>query len=608
MTMATTTTCLLAASLVNFSFASPPDGGTSPQERVSNPNTGSQAGSGGTAPKPYQDLVGAYLAKFKPIYKGPISGLAKKTIIGPNKERLLVGDVTKNLFALQRDLEQQLRKAPSGALFGGVTVVELGIELPDAYILTRAIRFYVADADKLRAASPVFADAVPKPNGKMTLKDLTPEMRAGFFQAKDALLGTTTDSPVSASGPSSPTTLEPPLRRAAQLSDQALLDATITGIGEQTVTDTFVFLKNQPTITLQGQIMIPAFRDGVVDISQREPMAQTFAQPLPGPLPLPTTISSGGLIDQTAQLMQGFTYPNHWHWKRRWEFWTGHAELEAQLSYGFGVRAPVELRLRLAPSVVSTTGTHDSSSRIDGLISAHTLDGDANFYNRAGMVSSTIFDGKEFVLFASFCYGYSFEALWIDLGTRACDPYGFDFSRDFKPPMGESWERLMEVFIPPEWTHTVIDVGFARGTLEVGAALEAKGSLAARLRAYVDDAALALRAANTVLTNEHVVRLSTPDAPQTFTAMLPIRSSPGTSVFGLIADSFVYHAEMSLLPGLRYGVRIGYGSFSRSFSDTFWVDAWRIHLPSIELDTHEPTRSQVKLQGSKTYKRSIVGD
>lgn len=605
--MITTTTYSLLL-CANLSFASPPAGGSDPQTSATNPNTGAQSASPSATSKPYQDTVSAYLAKFKPIYKGPISGLAKKKIIGPNKETVLVGDVTKNLFALQADLEKQLRAAPTGALFGGVTVVEVGIELPDAYILTRAVRFYVADADKLRGASPIFANAVPKPAGKMTLKDLTPEMRAGFFVAKDGLLATNDAPATSASASSSTNTLEPPLRVAAQLSDQALLDATISGVGEQTVTDTFVFLKNQPTITLQGQIMIPAFSGGVFDISRREPMAQNFAQPLPAPLPLPTTNSSAGFVDHKAQLIQGFTYPNHWHWKRRWDFWTGHAEIEAQLNYGFGVRVPVELRLRLEPSVISTTGTQDSSSPIRGSISAHTVDGDRTFYQRAGMIEAANFDGKEFVLFANFCYGYSFEALWIDLGSRACEPRGFDFSRDFKPPMGETWQRLMEVFIPPEWTQTVIDLGVVKGSLEVGAALEAKGNFVARLRAYLDNDPLGLQAANTTRANEHVVNMSTPDAVQSFTALIPVRSNPGTSVFGLIADTFVYHAQLSLLPGLRYGVRIGYKYFSRSFSDTFWVESWRIHLPSITLDTHEPTRSQVNVQGTKTYKESMFGN
>lgn len=603
--IATATYSLLLCA--NLSFASPPAGGNDPQESATNPNTGTPSGSPSTATKPYQDTVSAYVAKFKPLYKGSIAGLAKKTIIGPNKEKITVGEVTKNLFALQADLEKQLRAAPTGALFGGVTVVEVGIELPDAYILTRAIRFYVADADKLRGASPIFADAVPKPKGTMTLKDLTPEMRAGFFLAKDGLLATNAGSGASASGPST-TTLEPPLRLAAQVSDQALLDATVAGVGEQTVTDTFVFLKNQPTITTQGQIMIPAFRNGVFDISSREPMAQTFAQPLPAPAPLPITNASSGFVDHRAQLMQGFTYPNHWHWKRRWEFWTGHAEIEAQLDYGFGVRVPVELRLRLEPSTISTTGAQDSSAQIRGSISAHTVDGNATFYSRSGMINSTIFDGKEFVLFANFCYGYSFEALWIDLGSRACEPRGFDFSRDFTPPMGDTWQRLMEVFIPPEWTQTVIGLGVVKGSLEVGAALEAKGNFVAKLRAYLDDAALGLQAANTTRANEHVVTMSVPDAVQSFTAMIPMRSRPGTSIFGLVADSFVYHAQLSLLPGLRYGVRIGYKYFSRSFSDTFWVEGWRIDLPSISLDTHEPTHSEVKVQGTKTYKRSLIGE
>lgn len=570
------------------------------QSRQNNPNTQPQK----TSSKPV-DLISMYMAKEKPLYQGPISGLAKKTIVDQDKRVVTIGQVSKGLFSSQDRLQAELRKAPAGALLGPVKVVETAVELKDAYIITRKVGFIVANPSALRGASASFAKQVPKARGQMTIKDLTPEMTTKFFAAKSSLLAQGATGPqTSASSQSVSYPANHPLRKAAQVSDQALLDAIVDGAGEMTVEDSFLFLKVLPVITPSGQIMIPGYSQGVYNLGTREPMKQSFARPMPTQLPAPATSVTGGVTTMTSQLINGFTYPHHWHWKRRWEFFMGHAQLEAALNYGFGVRVPIELETKLEPNTITNRGATDTIKDVTATLKAKTVDGDADFYRRAGMFSNGVLNGKEFVLYANFCYGYSFEAFWVDLGYRPCRPDGFDMSQDYKPPMGSSWQRLFEYFIPAEITRTVVDLGVVKGSLQLGAALEGKGSFSAKVRMFLGSALLAsIQQPNQQRSTEHNIILADPNAALSFRAVIPAMNQSGQTTFGIESSAYTYRAELSLLPGFKYGVTIGYKALSRTFSDTYWFESWRIHLPSITLGTHPTTRTEVRVVGNKTYQR-----
>lgn len=143
-----------------------------------------------------------------------------------------------------------------------------------------------------------------------------------------------------------------------------------------------------------------------------------------------------------------------------------------------------------------------------------------------------------------------------------------------------------------------------KGSLQLGAALEAKGSFSAKVRMFLGSQLLhSIHVATQQRLTEHAVVMADPNAALTFRAVVPAMTQAGEVKFGVVSDGYVYRADLSLVPGLKYGVRVGYKSLSRSFSDTFWLDSWRVMLPSITLGTHATTRSEVRVEGNKTYQR-----
>jgi hypothetical protein len=536
--------------------------------------------------------IGKQFARERPIYQGALSGLSKKTVMLPDKRTLTVGELGRSLFADQQRLEAELKRAPAGSLLGAVKVEEVGYEYAHAYVLTRTVSVVVADPSKLRQGSPTFSRIAPKAKGQMTLKELKPEALQRFFKAKAGLLA---DEPGAH-----------PLRLAAAKGDQALLDAVVDGAGELSVSDSFMILKVSAALNAQGQLLAPPFGGGVYDLSKRAPIAGQLARPTPEPLVLPATQRSSGVTTVTSQHLNGFTYGHDWFWERRWEFFSGHVWLAAGLAYGFGLRMPIELKARMTPNAVATTGSTDQPSRFEVEVSAQTLDGGATHFTQAGLGQPLRRNGEEFLLFAELGYGYSFEALWMSFGYREYSTYGFDFSQHFKPPQGGAWSAIKEYFIPAEVTRTKLDLGVVKGQLELGVRLDGRGWVDVVVKLLHKGQAQLAMLPNGQGGTAHTLRLEGADKPIKLSTSLGL-GEPGETTFGFLIDQIKYTVELSLLPGVRYGVTIGYSWLSKSFSDTLWFESLRVPLPSLTLGTHEGTRAEVRYEGGeKTYRRTAA--
>lgn len=529
-------------------------------------------------------------ANEAPSYQGAPSGLAKRTVLLPDKRTLTVGELGKSMFKDQQRFEAELKQAPAGALLGAVKVDEVGYEYAHAYVLTRTVSVVVLDPAKLRVASPTFARIAPKARGQLSLKDLRPDALPRFFKAKTTLLAN------EAGGH--------PLRLAAAKGDQQLLDAVVDGAGELSVSDSFMILKVSTTLNPQGQVMAPPFMGGVYDLSKRAPIATQLPPAAPELVPLPTSQVSSGMTRVRGQCLNGFTYGHDWFWERRWEFFSGHVWLAAGLAYGFGLRIPIDLQAKVTPTQVTTTGSNDQPAKFDVEVSAGTLDADAAYFAQAGLGQPLRRNGEEFLLFAEMGYGYSFEALWMNFGYRPYSTDGFDFSQHFKPPQGGAWSAIKEYFIPSDLTHTRLNLGVVQGQLELGVRLDGRGWVDAVVRLlHKGQAQLALQT-NGVGGTTHTVRLEGPDKPVKLQASLGL-GAPGTTSFGFWIDQLKYTMELSLLPGVRYGVTIGYSWVSKSFSDTLWFESLRVPLPGLTLTTHAGTRSELRYEGgTKTYQRT----
>lgn len=549
-----------------------------------------------SAQVPNQSAIGAgwsgrQFANERPIYQGALSGLAKRTVVLPDKRTRTVAELGKSLFTDQQRFEAEIKQAPAGALLGAVKVEEVGYEYAHAYVLTRTVSVVVLDPAKLRIASPTFARIAPKAKGQLSLKDLKPDAIGRFFKAKAKLLGN-----------------EPgghPLRLAAAKGDQGLLDAIVDGAGELSVSDSFMILKVSTVLNAQGQLLAPPFQGGVYDLSQRAPIAGQFAPATPELLPLPTSQVSSGLTRVRGQFLNGFTYGHDWFWERRWEFFSGHVWLAAGLAYGFGLRMPIELEATLSPNKVSATGSVDQPASFEVDVAARTLDGDVNHFAQAGLGQPLRRNGEEFLLFAEMGYGYSFEALWMNFGDRPYATEGFDFSQHFTPPQGGAWTAIKEYFIPAELTRTRLDLGVVQGQLELGVRLDGRGWIDVVVKLLHKGQAQLAMLANGQGATAHALRLEGPDKPITLRSSLGV-GAPGTTYFGFWIDQIKYTMELSLLPGVRYGVTIGYRWLSKSFSDTLWFESLRVPLPAMTLGTHDGTRSALRYEGGvKRYHRTI---
>ncbi len=556
------------------------------QETHASPSQPAPAGQAGSGP----GWSGRQFANETPIYRGAPSGLAKRTVLLPDKRTLTVGELGKSMFKDQQRFEAELRQAPAGALLGAVKVEEVGYEYAHAYVLTRTVSVVVLDPAKLRVSSPTYAKLAPKAKGQLSLKDLRPDALPRFFKAKAALLAN------EAGGH--------PLRLAAAKGDQQLLDAVVDGAGELSVSDSFMILKVSSALNPQGQLLAPPFMGGVYDLSKRAPIATQLPPAAPELVPLPTSQVSAGLINVRGQCLNGFTYGHDWFWERRWEFYSGHVWLAAGLAYGFGLRIPIDLQAKLTPTKVSTTGTVDQPAKFAVEVSAGTLDADVNHFAQAGLGPPLRRNGEEFLLFAEMGYGYSFEALWMNFGSRPYAPEGFDFSQHFKPPQGGAWSAIKEYFIPPDLTHTRLNLGVVQGQLELGVRLDGRGWVDVVVRLLHKGQAQLAFLGNGAGGTSHTLRLEGPDKPTKLQTSLAIEA-PGTTSFGFWIDQIKYTMELSLLPGVRYGVTIGYGWLSKSFSDTLWFESLRVPLPTLTLGTHAGTRSELRYEGGvKTYQRT----
>lgn len=529
-------------------------------------------------------------ANETPSYQGGLAGISNKKVTLSGGRSITVGELTKDIFKDQKAFEAQLRAMPAGALFGTVSFEEKAYEYAHAYVVMRKVSAVVADPKLARASSPVFARIAPAPKTVGTLKELEPAAVQKFFAAKTKLLGNESTGH--------------PLQKAAQQSDQALLEAISHGAGPISIRDSFMILKVASTVNAQGQVLAPPSQGGVYNLGSRSALSGSLlAPPLPQ-ISLPPEQRSSGFTTVRAALLNGFTEAHDWFWDRRWEFFSGHAYLAAGLSYGFGIRIPIEVTARMTPFQVNNYGSIDSAADFTVDFQARTLDGDAAHYQAAGLNSTARHNAEELLFFANFGYGYSFEALWINLGNRPYQTMGFDFSQNFTPPQGGEWKPLKEYFIPASLTRTELDLGVVSGALELGARLDGRGQLDATGKLLFDGAPVISQRTDGNRTGP-VQPLRFTSATQTIglRGNLPLIPSGSTKSFGFLFEQPVYTAEFSLLPGVKYRATVGYKWISKSFSDTLWFESLRVPLPSLTLGPHAGARSELRYEkGTKTYK------
>lgn len=123
----------------------------------------------------------------------------------------------------------------------------------------------------------------------------------------------------------------------------------------------------------------------------------------------------------SKDLLNGFTLGEaqsyEWHTRQRVNLWVKKITLyelgiRFYYSYGFGIRIPMQSKIRISDSQLDNHPTSAQDYRID--IGIQTLDGDEGFYSSVGIDPNKIFAGKEFVLEVS--AGIQLNAYVIGIG------------------------------------------------------------------------------------------------------------------------------------------------------------------------------------------------
>ncbi|MEZ4250777.1 MAG: hypothetical protein R3B99_21330, partial [Polyangiales bacterium] len=517
----------------------------------------------------------------------------------------------------QEQITRELARA-GGALAGAVETVDEGYDLGDRVVLVRTTRFSVNDPAAVRRASPTLNRFMASRRTPASTNALSlPDVQAGLARARQEY----------ASRPPND-----PLRRAAEQGDAQLVAAITSGVGEMEVIDTFV-LPTQPMPENNGVLQLPVEVDGRWDYARLRNGGLQPLRPTTAVSPLQTGVTSqvgvtasvqtiggvqnraaeGGVLERTYEFLSGFTWGRTWEWERRWNYASGFFRVSFKAGLGFGVRIPSRATVRMSPQSQLLVGVREQDAAFNTEVSFETVDGDADFYRRAGLASSRVFEGNELVMQATAGFGYKFRALWHDWAHEPLRERGFDYNQNFRAPMSANWSPVAEVFVPPNLTRSEVNLGVMGGSASIGVQLAAKGRVRATYRSLIQGQ-VAPSMTNNLTRPEHTLEWANPGQPLRFVTALPVPPNPSVTqsrTYGFELGDVHYTTDWSLVPGIRVNFWVGVHAagefFGRTFETTVWLDSFRIHLGNTTLGPHDGTTRWRRDEGGRRNFRQSVG-
>ena len=573
---------------------------------------------GGQRPKVDAGSVLALNLGKAPIRKGAPSAFSTATVELADGHTVRIGEITGE--SKHKAMRKKLRELPTGAVFGSVKESAEVYEFDDSYVIVTSTGATVADPKKVKAALPKFGRLAKSGSVHVEMGKLNAESKKGLAAFKKEVAGYPKDHP---------------LRQAAAKGDQALLDALARGVGEMEVVHTLHIPKKPPKVRA-GKVDIPKVVGGKVDYSKTRTLERKAAVSKGTPIgssangpviPPAVSMAAVGPVDsggrnETAEFVAGRTWGEGWVWEEQWNVPSGFLRVTLGAHYAVGLRVPIEVKTRMSPMwVCDDTGTREgrnSNFRLD--VRAEAIDGDAAFYERAGMASELIANGDELALQAGVGYGVKLRLFWSTLVDRPYREVGVDWGRDFDPPQGSASQKVVEVFLPSSVTHTGFDYGPLSGSARLGFKVDVRGKVRTRVSArqlqqnlmVVGRPSGSTPISGTTGSSPQLLVSSSPTWRR-YAFRLKNSTRPGAipsyqQSYGYTVDQVEYDSSWSVVPGVKVNASARYAGYGISGTWTYWLDDLEVPIGTLRLGRHPGTRTSLRNNdGRKLFKRSSPG-
>lgn len=503
-------------------------------------------------------------------------------------EKVSLSALFDQTFTAHAALGAQLNKIPATALVGKPQLNEAVVEFPDSLVMVRQVRVVIRDPKQAAASAPELASFLSPVDqasaANATVASLPADEQEAFRRFLNEELPLLDQ--------------DDPLRQAlAEGGEDAVLRAALSGAGLFDVTDEVVIERsvyNDGGLRLSAQmrpLLVQEQKQTTIAKALR-PMAQkkqetSVSDILAGPGQSRNyKYNSGEKVDGRLEInepfLAGFTLGQEFKWERRWNFGCGFLRLTYTVGYGFGLRIPLRLEGSLTPTRIERSAVDDPGRDLTLRLRTVALDADANYYSTAGIPSTQLFGGQEFVLEAGSRFSYKLYALGKDWVKGSLDDGAFRRSCDFTPPLGGSSRELFSIDIPPEITQTTLSASALKGYLQLGFVMLGSGTALSQATLLADSTTVAQKSLPMADSGNvtEVLRLQPLSA-----------GAPGTvqeQKYGLRIDAPQYFLTLQPTARVRVGISISAGRLKRSIN-TDWINVVRLNLGQIKLSPHAGT-------------------
>jgi len=567
-------------------------------------------------------LIVTRQAVSQPTQRLRIADLGNRSVQTGDSATQAIRSIVAESFREQAEFAERMNRdelVKSGALVALPEVDDEVLVFDDAYVIRRSTTIIVKNPQRVARASTLYRNylgerAQVAAQGAQRLRTreavvLDSEERAGMREFMEKGVDELHR--------------DDPIRAAAAKGEDALLAAIEAGLGELTVVDTLV-VPRVAGIDQGRDIRIPTIRNGILDLKSPVPatslpirgLVVTGARPepampaikatpavpeRPSRAPLEPKIESSGKANVTTEFLLGITRVGNFQWERKWVYVSGYFRLTLGAGFAFGYRVPVVATATIEPTRGYIRDYSDKKVIIGASASVRTVNGNAAFYERAGLKGGQIQDGDELLLEANVGYGYRFRAFWKTIRHRPYTAVGISYSQGFKPPMVMSNNSSdFGVDLDPKTTKISYDGTFLSGSASIRFLGKTWGALSLDLKTLVDDKVqntFALDPGKTTAAGVYPYKLTLDPVP------LRQGQTIQTRPFGIRFTNPGYTGRVVVVPGLKFTFGVGYKSFKRTFS-TSWIN-----LADLVIDTgnttltrHDGTRAQFTWDdGEKIY-------
>gem|GEM_PF-3890000 len=562
-------------------------------------------------------LLGKTLQRQTLIKKGPSSKFRQRTVEVAEGATDTLENISKAVFAKQDELKKELQKVKesSGILVGRPVAKSETFEFKNSFVLVKSTSAVVADPRALARKSPEFkAFLGSSRTEKISFSSLNDESREGLKEL------------ISNELPNRPK--DDPLRIAAEKGGmEGLLAAIAEGKGVFEITEEVVVPKKLPPV-LNGLPQLPEMKNGVLVYDRFRPPGKKFMD-MTAPETIPGSVLDGrealfpeGMIPEdestgstssrkmvkitkgnvrgsfNAQFMTGHTLSANVNYQRTWRFESGLFRINMGAGYSIGLRFPVQVRGNVSPTWITVKGPRDAETDFETSITASPVDADCTFFRSTGLSDGSAETcGKELALDFYFSYGLKFRALYTTvLHIPVSEVHTPPWSKDFTPPFASNGGGLA-FWIPPEVTHTDLDLGVVSGYLKAGFKLGGTGTVSFDYQSFHGD---------DVNTGELIFSTASPVKTTNILAPMDVTDTTTTleETYGFKLYNPEYRIHPSITPGINVSMKAGYKSFSRSFSYTTWLNSLEVLLLPVSFERHSGTTAEYSWrEGVKKFEK-----